>query len=82
MTTYGAASRVALAVFAGLLAVTGVTTVGVVAGAASVIVGAAWWALNGRRARPLYMSATSAADALDNLDTVSSQTASGKTCQP
>jgi hypothetical protein len=62
MTTYGAASRVALAAFAGLLAVTGVRTVGVVAGAASVIVGFAWWALNGRRARPLYMSATSAAD--------------------
>jgi Major Facilitator Superfamily len=59
MTTYGAASRVAaLAAFAGLLAVTGVRTVGVVAGAASVIVGAAWWSLNGRRARPLYMSAT------------------------
>jgi hypothetical protein len=66
MTTYGAASRVALAVFAGLLAVTGVRTVGVVAGAASVIVGAAWWWLNGRRARPLYMSATSAAGVPDN----------------
>jgi hypothetical protein len=68
MTTYGAASRVALAAFAGLLAATGVRTVGVVAGAASVIVGAAWWWLNGRRARPLYMSATSTADALDNPD--------------
>jgi hypothetical protein len=68
MTTYGAASRVALAAFAGLLAVTGVGTVGVVAGAASVIVGVAWWSLNGRRARPLYMSATSAADAPDNPD--------------
>src|SRR5450755_3007418 len=78
MTTYGAASRVALAAFAGLLAVTGVRTVGVVAGAASVIVGASWWALNGRRARPLYMSATSAADAPDNPGTVSSQTAGGK----
>jgi hypothetical protein len=55
-----------------LLAVTGVRTVGVVAGAASVIVGAAWWSLNGRRARPLYMSATSAADVPDNPDTVSS----------
>ena len=66
MTTYGAASRVALAAFAGLLAVTGVRTVGVVAGAASVIVGAAWWWLNGRRARPLYMSATSAAGVPDN----------------
>ena len=72
MTTYGAASRVALAAFAGLLAVTGVRTVGVVAGAASVIVGAAWWALNGRRARPLYMSATSAADVPDKPDTVPS----------
>jgi hypothetical protein len=82
MTTYGTASRVALAASAGFLAVTGVRTVGVVAGAASVIVGAAWWALNGRRARPLYMSATSAADALDNPGTVSSQTAGGKTCQP
>jgi MFS family permease len=61
MTTYGAASRVAMAAFAGLLAVSGVRTVGVVAGAASVIVGAAWWALNGRRARSLYMNATSAA---------------------
>jgi hypothetical protein len=71
MTTYGAASRVALAAFAGLLAVTGVRTVGVVAGAASVIVGAAWWSLNGRRARPLYMSATSAADVPDNPGTVS-----------
>src|SRR5450755_1471693 len=77
MTTYGAASRVALAAFAVLLAVTGVRTVGVVAGAASVIVGASWWALNGRRARPLYMSATSAADAPDNPGTVSSQTAGG-----
>jgi len=66
MTTYGAASRVALAVFAGLLAVTGVRTVGVVAGAASVIVGAAWWWLNGRRARPLYMNATSADGVPDN----------------
>jgi hypothetical protein len=75
MTTYGAASRVALAAFAGLLAVTGVRTVGVVAGAASVIVGAAWWSLNGRRARPLYMSATSEADVPDNPHTPSSQTA-------
>jgi hypothetical protein len=62
MTTYGAASRVALAAFAGLLALTGVRTVGVVAGAASVIVGAGWWWLNGRRAHPVYMNATSAAD--------------------
>ena len=77
MTTYGVASRAALAVFAGLLAETEVRTVGVVAGAASVIVGAAWWSLNGRRARPLYMSATSAADAPDNPDTASSQTAGG-----
>jgi hypothetical protein len=73
MTTYGAASRLALAAFAGLLAVTGVRTVGVVAGAASVIVGAAWWSLNGRRAGPVYMSATSAAGAPDNRDTVSSR---------
>jgi hypothetical protein len=79
MTTYGAASRVALAVFAGLLAMTGVRTVGVVAGAASVIVGAAWWALNGRRARPQYMGATSAADAPDNPAKISSQTAGGIT---
>jgi hypothetical protein len=78
MTTYGAASRVALAAFAGLLALTGVRTVGLVAGAASVIVGAAWWWLNGQRARPLYMGATSAADAPDNPDTVSSQNAGGK----
>jgi hypothetical protein len=78
MTTYGAASRVALAAFAGLLAVTGVRTVGVVAGAASVIVGAAWWWLNGRRARPLYMSATSAADVPDDPGTVSSQAAGGE----
>lgn len=63
MTTYGAASRVALAASAGLLAVTGIRTIGVVAGGASVIVGAAWWWLNGRRARSLYLSATSAADA-------------------
>jgi hypothetical protein len=74
MTTYGAASRVALAAFAGLLAVTGVRTVGVLSGAASVIVGVTWWWLNGRRARPLYMSATSAADAPDNPGTASSQT--------
>jgi hypothetical protein len=52
MTTYGAASRVALAAFAGLLAVTGVRTVGVISAAASVLVGAAWWWLNGRLARP------------------------------
>lgn len=77
MTTYGAASRVALAAFAGLLAVTGVRTVGVLSGAASVIVGAAWWWLNGRRARPLYMSATSAADVPDDPGTASSQTAGG-----
>jgi hypothetical protein len=66
MTTYGAASKVALAIFAGLLAVTGVRTVGIVAGAASVIAGAAWWWLNGRRARPLYMRAASVADAPDD----------------
>ena len=62
MTTYGTASRVALAASAGLLAVTGVRTVGVISGAASVLVGVAWWWLNGRRARPSYMNATSAAD--------------------
>ena len=78
MTTYGAASRVALAAFAGLLAVTGVRTVGVLSGAASVIVGATWWWLNGRRARPLYMSATSAADVPADPGTVSRQIAGGK----
>jgi MFS family permease len=79
MTTYGAASRVALAVFAGLLAVTGVRTVGVVAGAASVIVGAAWWLLNGRHARAFYMNAASEAHAPENPESVSSQPAGGKT---
>ncbi len=80
MTTYGAASRVALAVFAGLLAVTGVRTVGVVAGAASAVFGAAWWWLNGRRAGPRYVGATSAADAPGDPDTWSRQTAGGKAC--
>jgi hypothetical protein len=56
MTTYGTASKIALAAFAGLLALTGIRTAGIVAGAASVMVGVAWWALNGRRARPLYLS--------------------------
>jgi len=60
---------------AGLLAVTGVRTVGVVAGGASVLVGAAWWALNGRRARPLYLSATSAAGAPDHPGTVAAAAA-------
>jgi MFS family permease len=89
ITTYSAASRVALAAFAALLAVTGVRTVGVLSGAASVIVGAAWWWLNGRRARPFYMSATSVymnATATDgapgNPGTVPSQTEGGKTCRP
>jgi hypothetical protein len=78
MTTYGTASRVALAAFAGLLAVTGVRTVGVISGAASVLVGAAWWWLNGRLARPSHMNATSAADAPPNPDTAPTKTAGGK----
>jgi hypothetical protein len=83
MTTYGAASKVALAAFAGLLAVTEVRTAGIVAGAASVIVGAAWWALNGRLDRPLYINATSAAEAPNNPDTApSALEATGQPVEP
>ena len=67
MTTYNAVSRVALAAFAGFLAIAGVRTVGMAAGAASVLAGAAWWSLNGRRARPLYMDAISSAGAPDTI---------------
>lgn len=60
LTTYNAVSRVSLAAFAGVLAVTGVRAAGMAAGAASVLVGAAWWALNGQQARSLYTGAASA----------------------
>jgi hypothetical protein len=53
-TTYGAVSRVSLGAFGGFLAAAGVTAVGVATGAASVLAGAAWWGLNGHRARSLY----------------------------
>ncbi|WP_405489491.1 hypothetical protein [Streptomyces sp. NBC_00096] len=43
MTTYGAMARVSLALFAALLLVSDVRTVGVCTGAASVALGALWW---------------------------------------
>ena len=54
MTSYGAVSRLALAAFGGILAAAGTEPVGVATGAASVLVGAVWWALDGRRARRRY----------------------------
>ncbi|WP_328300518.1 MFS transporter [Streptomyces sp. NBC_00435] len=57
MTTYGAMARVSLALFGGLLVVSDVRTVGVCAGAASVVLGALWWWRRDREAGRRYPAA-------------------------
>jgi hypothetical protein len=54
MATYGAVSRISLAMFGGFLTAAGPTLTGVAAGAASVLVGTTWWIINGGRSQTLY----------------------------
>lgn len=60
MTTYGAMARVSLALFAALLTVSDVRTVGVCTGAASVVLGTLWWWRRDREAQRAYPAAVTA----------------------
>src|ERR1700728_1864699 len=56
-STYSAVSQLSLGAFGGFLAAAGIMTVGITAGAASVLAGGTWWGLSGRRAPALYQDA-------------------------
>jgi hypothetical protein len=64
VTTYGAVSRISLAVSGGVLAVAGLRFVGIATGVCSALVGVAWWIWIGRRARAMYLAASAGDDRL------------------